>query len=77
MDNVDHERARSLRFIQIVFAFLAIASLLAGLLVSYSADWLGLPESSSGAIAVAFMCVGFMNTAMLFAWERIFKNTSF
>ncbi|MGE0052674.1 MAG: hypothetical protein AB7S74_00570 [Hyphomicrobium sp.] len=77
MDHVDLERARSLRFVQIVFALLAIVSIIAGLTVAYSSDWLGLPETSAGPIAVAFICVGIMNTALLFVWERIFRDASF
>ena len=33
MDHVERERARSLRFVQIVFAFLAILSIAAGIVV--------------------------------------------
>ncbi|HMN37392.1 MAG TPA: hypothetical protein PKD49_06735 [Hyphomicrobium sp.] len=77
MDHVDRERARSLRFVQIVFAVLALVSIVAGLAVAYSSEWLGLPEASSGAIAIAFICVGIMNTALLFVWERIFHDASF
>ncbi|MEQ1715600.1 MAG: hypothetical protein ABL907_06395 [Hyphomicrobium sp.] len=76
MGHVDRERARSLRFVQIVFALLAIASLFAALSVAYSSDKMGLPESSAGTIAVAFLCVGVMNTGLLFLWERIFKDIS-
>ena len=76
MDHVDFERARSLRFVQVVFAFLAILSLTAGLAVSYSSDQFGLPDNSSTTIAVAFITVGIMNTALLFVWERIFKRMS-
>lgn len=76
MDHVDRERARSLRFVQIVFAFLAILSLTAGLAVAYSSEQFGLPDSSSTTIAVAFVAVGIMNTGLLFAWEKIFKRMS-
>ncbi len=78
MDHVvGRERARSLRFVQIVFAVLALASIVAGLAVAYASDRLGLPETSAGPIAIAFLCVGIMDTALLFVWERIFRNTSF
>lgn len=76
MDNVDRERARSLRFVQIVFALLALFSILSGLIVAYSADKLGLPDNSAGAIALAFLSVGIMNTGLLFLWERLFKGVS-
>lgn len=77
MDHVDRERARSLRFVQIVFAFLAIFSIAAGLIVAFAGgDGLGLPDTSAGTIAVAFMSVGFMNTGLLFLWERIFKGAT-
>lgn len=76
MDHVDIERARSLRFVQIVFAFLAILSLTAGAAVAYSADQYGLPDASARAVAVAFIIVGIANTAVLFAWERIFNRMS-
>lgn len=76
MDHVERERARSLRFVQLVFALLAIVSILAGLMVAYSSDRLGLPDTSAGGIAVAFLAVGIMNTGLLFLWERIFKSMS-
>lgn len=76
MDHVDLERARSLRFVQVVFAFLAILSLTAGLAVAYSSDAFGLPDNSSSIIAVAFIVVGAMNTGLLFIWEHIFRRMS-
>lgn len=76
MDHVERERSRSLRFVQIVFSLLALFSTVAGLLVAYSGDSLGLPEASAGGIAVAFLSVGIMNTGLLFVWERIFKGLS-
>lgn len=76
MDHVDRERARSLRFVQIVFALLALFSTISGLIVAYSGDRLGLPDSSADAIAVAFLSVGIMNTGLLFVWERLFKGLS-
>lgn len=76
MDHVDRERARSLRFVQIVFALLALFSVASGLIVSYASDGLGLPDTSANAVAAAFLSVGIMNTALLFVWERIFKGVS-
>jgi hypothetical protein len=76
MDHVDRERARSLRFVQVVFALLALFSVASGLIVGYESDHLGLPDNSANAIAVAFLSVGIMNTALLFLWEKIFKGVS-
>lgn len=76
MDHVDRERARSLRFVQIVFALLAIFSIISGLAVAAWADLFGLPDHSAGPIAVAFLSVGIMNTGLLFLWERLFKGVS-
>lgn len=74
MDHVARERARSLKFVQIVFAVLAILSLFAALLVILRGEDLGLPEASTQTIAVAFLIVGAVDTALLFVWERIFKR---
>lgn len=76
MDHVDRERARSLRFVQVVFALLAIFSIISGLAVATWAERLGLPDHSAGGIAVAFRSVGIMNTGLLFLWERLFKGVS-
>jgi O-antigen/teichoic acid export membrane protein len=74
MDDVTNERARSLKFVQIVFAFLAILSVAASLFVSVRGDELGLPDTSVHTISVAFLIVGVMDTALLFVWERIFQR---
>lgn len=76
MDHVDRERARSLRFVQVVFALLAIFSVVAGFTVAAWAERLGLPDHSAGPIAAAFLTVGIMNTGLLFLWERLFKGVS-
>ena len=44
MDHVDRERARSLKFVQIVFALLALISVIAGMAVAFAADDFGLPD---------------------------------
>lgn len=74
MNTVGRARARSLKFVQIVFAVLALTSLTAALAVSLRGVDLGLPESSTLTIAVAFLLVGAADTALLFAWERIFRT---
>lgn len=74
MDHIDRERARSLKFVQIIFAFLALLSLVASLTVTLRGEDLGLPDGSARAIAIAFLIVGAMDTALLFAWERIFDR---
>ena len=74
MDHVNNERARSLKFVQIVFAFLAILSVAASLIVMFRGDELGLPDNSTRTIAIAFLIVAAMDTALLFVWERIFKR---
>jgi hypothetical protein len=77
MDSIGRERERSLKFVQIVFAVLAIASLVAALAVSTRGVDLGLPENSTFPIALAFLLVGAIDTVLLYAWERIFQRTEF
>ena len=55
MDSIRRERARSLKFVQIVFAVLALLSLTAALAVSTRGVDLGLPETSNYPIALAFL----------------------
>lgn len=74
MDHVDRERARSLKFVQIAFASLALLSLFAAIIVALSGTELGLPDTSVHTIAFAFLVVGIMDTAVLFLWERIFSR---
>ena len=74
MDHVDRERARSLRFVQIAFASLALLSLFAAIIVALSGTELGLPDTSGHTSAFAFLIVGIMDTAVLFLWERIFSR---
>ena len=76
MDHVDRERARSLRFVQVVFAVLALISVFAGMAVAYASDDFGLPDGSATTIAAAFLVVGIMNTALMFLWERVFNRMS-
>ena len=75
MDSIGRERSRSLKFVQIVFAILALASLVAALAVSTRGVDLGLPEGSTYPIALAFLLVGAVDTALLYAWEHIFQRT--
>ena len=74
MDHVTNERARSLKFVQIVFALLALLSVAASLYVMMQGDELGLPETSARTISIAFLFVGAMDAALMFAWERIFQR---
>ena len=74
MDRVTNERARSLKFVQIVFAFLAILSVSASIYVSLEGVELGLPDTSIRTISIAFLIVGAMDTALLLVWERIFQR---
>ena len=76
MDHVDRERARSLKFVQIVFALLALISVIAGMAVAFAADDFGLPDGSATTITAAFLVVGIMNTALMFLWERVFNRMS-
>jgi hypothetical protein len=77
MDSIRRERARSLKFVQIVFAVLALVSLCAALAVSTRGVELGLPEASTYPIALAFLLIGAVDTALLFVWERIFERVEF
>jgi hypothetical protein len=74
MDNIARERSRSLKSVQIVFAALALLSVMAALGVATRGDDMGLPEASTQTIAFAFLLVGVFDTALLFVWERIFKR---
>jgi hypothetical protein len=74
MESIGRERERSLKFVQVVFAVLAIASLVAALAVSLRGGDLGLPETSTYPIALAFLLVGAVDTVLLYAWEHIFQR---
>jgi hypothetical protein len=75
MESIGRERQRSLRFVQIVFAVLALVSLISALAVSTRGVDLGLPENSTYPIALAFLLVGAVDTVLLYAWEHIFQRT--
>lgn len=77
MDDFRHERARSLKYVQIVFAVLALFSLTAALAVATRGTELGLPESSTYPISLAFLMVAVVDTALLFVWEHIFQRIEF
>ncbi|MBS0232856.1 MAG: hypothetical protein JSR99_05160 [Proteobacteria bacterium] len=77
MNSISRERERSLKFVQIVFAVLALLSLVAALTVSIRGTDLGLPEASTSPIALAFLLVGAVDTALLYAWEHIFERSDF
>jgi hypothetical protein len=74
VDPISRERDRSLKSVQIIFAVLALLSLVAALIVSARGVEFGLPESSTATIAYAFLLVGAVDTALLFVWERIFSR---
>lgn len=74
MDQIARERARSLRYVQLIFATLALLSIAAALAVSSRGVEFGLPEQSTRTIAIAFLLVGVLDTALLFLWERIFQR---
>jgi hypothetical protein len=77
MESIRRERARSLKLVQVVFAVLALVSLCAALAVSTRGTELGLPETSTYPIALAFLLIGAVDTALLFLWERIFQRVEF
>ncbi len=77
MDSIRRERARSLKFVQVVFASLALLSLVAALAVATRGVDLGLPEGSTYPIALAFLLIGAIDTVLLFAWEHIFQRIEF
>ena len=74
MDRIDVERARSLRVVQVIFALLALLSLIASLAVATKGVEYGLPDTSTTSIAVAFLIVGAMDTALLYGWEFLFER---
>ena len=74
MNSIGPEGERSLKFVQIVFAVLALLSLVAALAVSTRGVDLGLPEKSTYPISLAFLLIGVIDTVLLFAWERVFHR---
>jgi phosphate/sulfate permease len=74
MDQTARERSRSLKFVQVVFAVLALFSLAAAIAVSWRGVEFGLPESSASTIALAFLLVGIADTVLVFYWERLYKR---
>lgn len=74
MDQVARERARSLKFVQVMFAALGLLSLTAAMAVGIRGEDMGLPEGSTHTIAIAFLMVGIADTVLLFLWERIFQR---
>ena len=74
MDRIDIERSRSLKFVQVIFALLALLSLIASLAVAMKGVEFGLPDTSTSSIAIAFLIVGAMDTALLFGWEFLFDR---
>lgn len=74
MDPIARERARSLRSVQVIFALLALLSLSAALAVASRGVEFGLPEQSTRTIAIAFLLVGAVDTALMYFWERIFQR---
>lgn len=75
MDSIGRERGRSLKFVQIVFAVLALLSLVSALAVSTRGVDLGLPENSTFPISLAFLLIGAIDTVLLYAWEHIFQSS--
>lgn len=74
MDRIDIERARALKFVQVIFALLALLSLIASLAVAIKGVEFGLPDTSTTSIAIAFLFVGAMDTALLYGWEFLFER---
>ena len=77
MDSIRRERARSLKFVQVIFAVLALISLVAALAVSTRGVEFGLPETSTYPIALAFLLIGAIDTVLLFAWGHISQRIEF
>ncbi len=75
MESIGHERERSLKFVQVVFALLALVSLVSALAVATRGADLGLPDTSVYPISLAFLLVGAADTVLLYAWEHIFQRT--
>jgi hypothetical protein len=74
MNDIPHHRARSLSFVQILFAVFALLSLVAALAVSTRGVDMGLPEQSRFPISLAFLLIGVVDTVLLYAWERIYQR---
>jgi hypothetical protein len=62
------------RVTKAVFAAMALASVLAGLVVYLAHARLGISEDTAQLVSSAFLIVGMGDTLLLYLWDRIFKR---
>lgn len=73
-DLIMAERERSLRFVQVTLAVLALASLAVGLGIFALANRIGVPEDTARVLASAFLVAAIVDAIVLYLWERIFPD---
>jgi hypothetical protein len=70
------QKSASGRNVRVVFAVVALVSVLAGLLIYVFAVPLGFDEDLAEIIAIIFLLSAICDYAVLYFWDRIFKNRS-
>jgi hypothetical protein len=64
------------RLAKVVFAMLALASVLAGFGIYLLQDRIGIDEDTARLVATAFLVIGIGDTLLLYLWDRLFKRGS-
>jgi hypothetical protein len=64
------------RLAKVVFAMLALASVLAGFGIYLLQDRIGIDEDTARLVATAFLVIGIGDTLLLYLWDRLFKGGS-
>jgi hypothetical protein len=62
------------RFTKVVFAGMALGSVLTGLMVYLFHAAIGIGAETAQIISTAFLIVGIADTLVLYLWDRIFKR---
>ncbi len=71
-DNRD-AAAQQRRLARIVFGFMALLAIVAGLVLWQFSAAIGLDEDTAKLIAVAFIITGIGDVAIVYFWDRLFK----
>lgn len=59
---------------KVIFAVMALASVLVGLMLYVLQDQIGIAEDTARLMSTAFIVVGIADTIVLLLWDRIFNR---